>query len=108
VPLLGSPELCRTPGGSPFRTGHESSHGCFLLSLGNDSPSDLVPHSGNIHGLLLALEMLGCSSWLLGQEGEVSGCSGSTAVAVAEGTASDTVAGVIANAGAGVLEGDFP
>ena len=38
----------------------------------------------------------------------MSGCSGSTVVAVAEGTASDTVAGVIANAGAGVLEGDFP
>jgi hypothetical protein len=32
-----------------------------LLSLGNDSPSGLVPHSGNMHGLLLALELLGCS-----------------------------------------------
>jgi hypothetical protein len=46
-----------------------------LLSLGNDSPNGVVPHSGNMHGLLLALELLGCSGWLLGQEGEVSGCS---------------------------------
>ena len=26
-------------------------------------------------GLLLALELLGCSGWLLGQEGELPGCS---------------------------------
>jgi hypothetical protein len=31
-----------------------------LLSLGNDLPSGLVPHNGNIRGLLLALELLGC------------------------------------------------
>jgi hypothetical protein len=46
-----------------------------LLSLGNDSPNGLVPHSGNMHDLLLALELLGCSGWLLGQEREVPGCS---------------------------------
>jgi hypothetical protein len=82
-------------------------------------PSGLVPHSGNIHGLLLALELLDCLDWLLGQEGEVPscsvadtgflpvGCSGGTAAA-AEGTASGTVvdAGVDADAGAGVLEDD--
>jgi hypothetical protein len=94
VPLLGPPGLCQPPGGSPFRTGHEATHGCCflvamhfawqghwelaiaeLLSLGNDSPNGLVPYSGNMHDLLLALELLGCSGWLLGQEGEVSGCS---------------------------------
>jgi hypothetical protein len=85
VPLLGSLGLCRPPSGSPFRTVHEAAHGCCflfamhsawqghwelaaaeLLSLGNDSPNGLVPHSGNMRGLLLALELLGCSSWLLG------------------------------------------
>ena len=43
--------------------------------MGNDSPNGLVPYSGNMHDLLLALELLGCSGWLLGQEGEVPGCS---------------------------------
>jgi hypothetical protein len=90
VPLLGSPELCRPSGGSPFHTGHKAIHDCLLhvevhfvlqghweltdvelFSLGNESPNDLVPHSGNICNLLLALELLGCSDWLLGQEGEV-------------------------------------
>jgi hypothetical protein len=80
VPLLGSPGLCRPPSGSPFHTGHEAAQGCCLLiamysawqghwelaaaelpCLGNDSPSGLVPHNGNMCGLLLALELLGCS-----------------------------------------------
>jgi hypothetical protein len=84
--------------------------------MGNELPSDLVPHSGNICGLLLALGLLGCSNWLLGQEVEVSGCSVtgtsflhvgcSGGTAAAEGTASDTVAGAYADADAGVLEGD--
>jgi hypothetical protein len=39
-----------------------------LLSLGNDSPNGLVPHSGNMHDLRLALELLGCSGWLLGRK----------------------------------------
>jgi hypothetical protein len=72
--------------------------------LGNDSPNGLVAHSGNMHGLLLALELLGCSTWLLGQEGEVpgcsdantdfhpAGCSDGTAAAAAEETASGTAA----------------
>jgi hypothetical protein len=34
-----------------------------LLSSGNESPSDLVPHSRNIHDLLLAL---GCLIVLVG------------------------------------------
>jgi hypothetical protein len=92
VPLLGSPELCPPPGGSPFHTGHGVVHGCLLLagvhsvlwghreltaaelvSLGNATPNGLVPHSGNILVLLLALDLPGCSDWLLGQEGEVPG-----------------------------------
>jgi hypothetical protein len=47
-----------------------------LPSLGNDLPIGLVPHSGNMRDLLLALELLGCSGGLLGQEGEVPSCSG--------------------------------
>jgi hypothetical protein len=65
--------------------------------------------------ILLALELLGCFGWLLGQEGEVPGCSGadtdfllvgcsdSTATATEE-TASDTaVGGANADAGASDL-----
>jgi hypothetical protein len=43
-----------------------------ILSSGNETPSGLVPHSGNIQDLLPAL---GLSGWLLGQENEVLGCS---------------------------------
>ena len=43
--------------------------------MGNDAPSGLVPHSGNIRSLLLALELIGCSGWLLGQEDRLHGCS---------------------------------
>jgi hypothetical protein len=82
--------------------------------LGNDLPNGLVPHSGNMHDLILALALLGCSGWLLGQEGGVpacsdadidflpAGCSGGTAVAkeTASGTA---VVGSDADAGAGDL-----
>ena len=123
MPRLGSPVLCRPPGGSPFRTGHEATHGCCLLvemhsvlqgqweltaaellSLGNDSPSGLVPHNGNMCDLLLVLELLGCSGWLLGQEGEVPGCSDASTnflpagcsnatTAAVEGTVSGTAAG---------------
>jgi hypothetical protein len=88
-----------------------------LLSSGNDSSSDLVLHNGNIHDLLLALALPGCCGWLLGQESEVSGCSVagtdflpvgcSSGTAAAEGTASNTVAGVGADADADVLEGDL-
>ena len=66
-------------------------------------------------GLLLALELLGCSGWLLGQEGELpgcsdagtdflpAGCSDDSAAAAAEETASGTGAGANADAGAGDL-----
>jgi hypothetical protein len=90
-----------------------------LLSSGKESPSGHVPHSGNIHGLLLALALSSYSDWWLGQEGEVPGCSiidtdflrvdsaGST-TAAAEGTASGTVVDADVDAGAGVdvHEGD--
>jgi hypothetical protein len=80
MPLLWSPELCRPLGVSPFHTRHEAAHGyCLLvemhsvlrghwelpaaelLSLGNDSPSGIVPHNGNMCDLFLALELIGCS-----------------------------------------------
>jgi hypothetical protein len=87
-------------------------------SLGSASPSGLVPHNGSMCGLLLALELLGCSGWLLGQEGKLPGCSdvdtdflpagcSDSTTATAEGTASGTVAGADADAGAGDLEGDL-
>jgi hypothetical protein len=68
-----------------------------------------------MHDLLLALGLLGCFGWLLGQEGEMRGysdagtdflpvgCSGGTAAA--EETASGTGAG--ADVDAGDLEGDL-
>ena len=67
-----------------------------------------------MHDLLLALELLGCSGWLLEQEDEVpscfdadtyflpAGCSDGTADA-AEETASGTAASSGADAGAGDL-----
>jgi hypothetical protein len=87
-----------------------------LLSLGNDSPNGLVPHSGNTHDFLLALALLGCSGWLLGQEDGLSGCSdvgidflltgcsNGTAAVAAEETASGTAAAdSVADTGAGDL-----
>ena len=67
-----------------------------------------------MHDLLLALELLGCFDWLLGQEGEVPGCSDadidflspgcSDGTAAAKEAASGTaVAGSDADAGAGDL-----
>jgi hypothetical protein len=138
LPQLVHPRLLQPPSGSPF-------HGCRpdhdllvlvvvllvllrywkltvaeLLSSGNDSSSDLVPHNGNIHDLLLVLSLPGYSGWLLGQEDEVHGCSiagtgflpvgcsSDTVVvaAAAEGTIFDTAAGAGADSDAGVLEGD--
>jgi hypothetical protein len=73
-----------------------------LLSLGNDSPNGLVLHSGNMHDLLLVLELLGCSGWLLGKEGEVLGCSDAHTDFLLDGCSDGTVAaGSDANAGAG-------
>jgi hypothetical protein len=65
-----------------------------------------------MHDLLLALVLLGCSGWLLGQEGEVPGCSdadidflptGCSGSIAAEETAPGTAAGSDADAGAGDL-----
>jgi hypothetical protein len=80
--------------------------------LGNDSPNGLVPHSENTHDFLLALALLGCSGWLLGQEDGLPSCSDagidflpagySDGTAAAEETASSTTAaGFDADAGAG-------
>jgi hypothetical protein len=86
-----------------------------LLSLGNDSPNGLIPHSGNMHDFLLALALLGCSGWLLGQEGGLpgcfdavidflpAGCSDGTTAAAEETASSTTAAGSDADAGAGDL-----
>jgi hypothetical protein len=135
LPHLVHPGLLWPPSGSPFH-GCRPNHGLLVLvmvllvllwcwklaaaelfSLGNELPSGLVPQSGNIHDLLLALELSGCSDWWLGQEGEVPGCfvvdtgflpigwAGGTAAAT-EGTASRTVVHADVDAGAGVLEGD--
>ena len=81
--------------------------------MGNDSPSGLFPHNGNIRGLLLALELLSCSGWLLGQEDGLLGCPDagidfllvgcSDSTAAAEETASGTAAASSdADASAGV------
>jgi hypothetical protein len=82
--------------------------------LGNNSPNDLVPHSGNTHDFLLALALLGCSGWLLGREYGLPGCSDadidflltgySDGTAATKETVSGTAtAGSDANAGAGDL-----
>jgi hypothetical protein len=137
IPCLVHPRLLRPPSGSPFH-GCRPGHGLLVLavvllvllrswkldvvelfSLSKESPSGHVPHSGNIHCLLLALALPGYSDWWLGQEGEVPGCSivdtdflcagcASGTVVAAEGTASRTVVDADVNAGAGVdvLEGD--
>jgi hypothetical protein len=72
-----------------------------LFSLGNDLPNGLVPHSGNMHDFLVALALLGCSGWLLGQEDGLLGCSdagidfllaGCSDSTAAEETASGTAA----------------
>jgi hypothetical protein len=76
LPHLVHPRLLRPPSGSPFH-GCRPGHGllvlvvvllillrCWklaaakLLSSGNDSSSDLIPHNGDIHDLLLVL--VGC------------------------------------------------
>jgi hypothetical protein len=69
-----------------------------------------------MHDLLVVLGLLGHSGWLLGQEGELPGCSdtgtdflpaecsdGTAVVAAAKETASGTDAGADVDAGAGDL-----
>jgi hypothetical protein len=86
-----------------------------LLSLGNDSPNGLFPTVETCTTSSL-LALLGCSGWLLGQEGEVpgcsdadidflpAGCSDSTAVAAEETASGTAVAGSDADVGAGVVD----
>jgi hypothetical protein len=80
--------------------------------LDNSSPSDSVLHSRSMHDLLLVLGLLGHSSWLLGQEDELPGCSdvgtdffpaGRSDGTAAEETASGTGAGADADASVGSL-----
>jgi hypothetical protein len=66
-----------------------------------------------MHDFLLALALLGCFGWLMGQEGEVSGfydvvldflpasCSDGTVAAAEETTSGTAVASSDADAGAG-------
>jgi hypothetical protein len=74
--------------------------------LGNDSPNGLVPHSGNMHDFLLALALLGCSGWLLGQEDRVFGCS-STDIDFLPAGCSDGTAAADSDADAGAGAGDL-
>jgi hypothetical protein len=60
--------------------------------LGNDSSSGLVPYSGNTHNFLLALALLGCSGWLLGQEDGLSGYSDAGIDFLPTGYSNDTAA----------------
>jgi hypothetical protein len=46
-----------------------------LLSWDSSSSSDFVLHSRSMPDLLLELGLIGHSSWVLGQEGKLPGCS---------------------------------
>jgi hypothetical protein len=131
------PELLRPLDGSSSHGCSTSEHDCLLLakvhsallghwgtaaaelpSLDNASPNGSALHNGRILCLLLALGLLDCSSWLLGQKDEVPdcsasrtdfllvGCSSGTAPDV-EGTTSRTTAKVDTSSSADILEGDF-
>jgi hypothetical protein len=104
------PGLLRPPDGLVYHGCSVSKHDCLLLaeahsallghwglaapelpSLDNASPNGPALHNGSILCLLLALGLLDCSGWLLGQEDKVLadsasgtnflliGCSGGTA-----------------------------
>jgi hypothetical protein len=93
--------------------GHWELAAAELLSLDNDSPNGLVPHNGNMHDLLLALELLGSSGWLLGQEGDVPGYSNAGTdflpAGCCDGTAAakETTSGSAASSDADVGAGDL-
>jgi hypothetical protein len=117
------PGLLQPPNGSISHGCNVSGRDCLLLdethsallghwglaaelpSLDNASPNGLALHNGNMLYLLLALGLLDCYDWLLGQEDKVSvdsasgtnfllaDCSSDTAADV-EGTASETAAEV--------------
>jgi hypothetical protein len=81
-----------------------------LPSSDSSSPSGFVLHSRSMHDLLLALELLGYSGWLLGQEGELASYSDAgtnflpvscfdDTTAAAKETASSTGVDVDADAG---------
>jgi hypothetical protein len=80
-----------------------------MLSLDNDSPNDLVLHSGNMHDF--PLELLDYSGWLLGHEDGLLGCSDvgidfllvgcSDGTAVEETTSGTAAPGSDVDAGAG-------
>jgi hypothetical protein len=71
--------------------------------LDSSSPNGFVLHSRSTHGVLLALELLGYSGWLLGQEDEVPDCS-DAGTDFLQGGCSD---GTTAATAAGDLEGDL-
>jgi hypothetical protein len=83
--------------------------------LDSSLPNGFVLHNRSTHGLLLALELLGYSGWLLGQEGGVPGCSDAginfllvgcsdgTAATAEETTSCTGAAGSDADASAGDL-----
>jgi hypothetical protein len=133
LPHLVHPGSLRPPSGSPFH-GYTLGHDYLLpvevhlallehwgwsaaapSSLDNALPSGLVLHSGSIL-CLLVLGLLGCSYSLLGQEGEVPGCSASDTgylpagcsddTVAAVGTASKTAAGMDADSDADIPVGD--
>jgi hypothetical protein len=86
-----------------------------LPSSDSALPSGVVPHNRSMRDLLLEMEPLDCSGWLLGQEGKLPDCSDAgtdflpagcfDGTATAEETASG--AGARADADAGDLEGDL-
>jgi hypothetical protein len=97
--------------------GHWGPAAAELPSLDNASPNGPALHNGSIMCLLLALGLLDCSVWLLGQEDEVpdysvsgtnfllAGCSGGTSTD-AEGTASRTATEADPRFAADIPEGD--
>jgi hypothetical protein len=131
------PGLLRPPDGSDSHGCSASEHDCLLpvevhsvllghwglatvepSSLDNASSNGAALHNGNILCLLLALGLLDCSVWLLGQEDEVPDysvpgtdslpvdCSGGT-IAYAEGTTSGIAADAVAGSAVDIPEGDF-
>jgi hypothetical protein len=74
--------------------------------LGNDLPNGLVPHSGNMHNFLLALALLGCSGWLLGQEDGLPGCSDADIYFLLAGCSNDTAAAEETASGTAVAGSD--
>jgi hypothetical protein len=65
----------------------------FAFGLPSKTGCDsFVPHNRSMCGLLLALGLLGCSGWLLGQEGKLPGCSDAGTDSLLVGCSDDAVA----------------